>query len=66
MGFFEFLFGSFVGIVVFVIIIASYFLPTIIALLRQQPNSLAIFLLNFFLGWTFFGWVVALVWSVTK
>lgn len=66
MGFFEFLFGGFVGIIVFIIIIASYFLPTIIALLRRQPNSLAIFLLNFFLGWTFFGWVVALVWSVTK
>ncbi len=66
MGFFEFLFGGFVGIIVFIIIIASYFLPTIIALLRRQPNSLAIFLLNFFLGWTFFGWVVALVWSVTR
>ena len=66
MGFFEFLFGSFVGVVVFIIIMASYFLPTIIALLRRQPNALAIFLLNFFLGWTFIGWVVALVWSVTK
>jgi len=66
MGFFEFLFGSFVGIIVFIIIIASYFLPTIIALLRGHRNALAIFLLNFFLGWTFIGWVVALVWSATR
>jgi hypothetical protein len=66
MGFFEFLFGSFVGIVVFLALLCIYFLPTIIALLRRQPNTLAIFLLNFFLGWSFIGWVVALVWSVTK
>jgi hypothetical protein len=39
-------------------------LPTIIALARRRHNTLAIFLLNFFLGWTFVGWVVSLVWSV--
>ena len=66
MGFVEFLFGSFVGVIVFLILLSLYFLPTIIALLRRQPNALAIFLLNFFLGWSFIGWVVALVWSVTK
>jgi hypothetical protein len=41
-----------------------YFLPTIIALARSQRNTLSIFLLNFFLGWTAIGWVVALVWAV--
>lgn len=66
MGFVEFLFGSFVGIIVFLTLLSLYFLPTIIALIRRQPNALAIFLLNFFLGWSFIGWVVALVWSVTK
>jgi hypothetical protein len=66
MGFFEFLFGGFIGIIVFIILLSIYFLPTIIALLRGHRNALAIFLLNFFLGWTFFGWVVALVWSATR
>jgi hypothetical protein len=66
MGFFEFLFGSFVGIFVFVILLILYFLPTIIALLRHHHNALAIFVLNFFLGCTLIGWVVALVWSVTR
>ncbi len=66
MGFVEFLFGSFVGIIIFLTLLSLYFLPTIIALIRRQPNALAIFLLNFFLGWSFIGWVVALVWSVTK
>jgi hypothetical protein len=41
-----------------------YFLPTIIALSRNHKNKLAIFLLNFFAGWTFIGWVGALIWSV--
>ncbi|HEX78880.1 MAG TPA: superinfection immunity protein [Dehalococcoidia bacterium] len=51
---------------VFLLLLALYFLPTIIALVAKKRNTLAIFLLNFFLGWSFFGWVVALVWSATK
>jgi len=49
-----------------VLISAIYFLPTLIAFLRQHKNSLAIFLLNLLLGWTVLGWVVSLVWSVMK
>lgn len=33
---------------------------------KKKKNSTAIFVLNLFLGWTFVGWVVALVWAVTK
>jgi len=40
-----------------------YFLPSIIALARGKRDLLAIFLLNFFLGWTVIGWVVALIWA---
>lgn len=42
-----------------------YFLPTMIALARQHQNGLAIFILNLLLGWTMFGWIVALVWAFT-
>lgn len=49
-----------------VLIFVFYFLPTLIALLRQHKNKLAIFLLNLLLGWTVLGWVVSLVWSVMK
>ncbi len=66
MGVFEFYFSGFIGIILFTLSLALYFLPTIIALLRGHRNALAIFLLNFFLGWTFIGWVVALVWSATR
>jgi hypothetical protein len=43
-----------------------YFLPAIVAIVRGHPNSLAIFILNLLLGWTFIGWVIALVWSFTS
>ena len=49
-----------------VLIFAFYFLPTLIAFLRQHKNKPAIFLLNLLLGWTVLGWVVSLVWSVMK
>ncbi|HTR67940.1 MAG TPA: superinfection immunity protein [Terriglobales bacterium] len=41
-----------------------YFLPSILALARNKRDTLAIFLLNLFLGWTIIGWVVSLVWAV--
>jgi len=42
-----------------------YFLPTIIARSRGHHNTMAVFVLNLFLGWTFVGWVVAMVWAHT-
>jgi hypothetical protein len=41
-----------------------YFLPSILAVARNKRDTAAIVLLNFFLGWTMIGWVVALVWAV--
>lgn len=43
-----------------------YFLPTIIAVVRNKKNKLAIFVLNAFLGFTFIFWVLALVWAVLE
>jgi hypothetical protein len=40
-----------------------YFLPTIVALLRERHDRLSIFLLNFLLGWSLIGWIVALIWA---
>lgn len=44
--------------------IALYFLPAIIAAARQTHNATGILLINIFLGWTFVGWVVALVMAI--
>lgn len=43
-----------------------FFLPSIIAYRKYHRNSEAIFLTNCFLGWTGFGWIVALIWSATN
>jgi len=47
----------------FALIIGIYFLPDWIAQSRGHPNRGSIFILNLFLGWTFLGWVAALVWA---
>lgn len=43
---------------------AFYFLPSIIAISKKKENTLAIFVLNFFLGWSLIGWVISLVWAL--
>jgi hypothetical protein len=43
--------------------LALYFLPSIIADRRKRYDVLTIALFNACLGWTVFGWLVALYWS---
>lgn len=52
-------------ILLVLVLIMFYFLPSIIAGSKRKRNAGAIFALNLLLGWTFIGWVVALVWSLT-
>lgn len=53
-------FGVIIG---FVILIPIYFAPSLIASKKSKKQATAIYVLNFFLGWTFLGWVVALIWA---
>jgi ABC-type transport system involved in cytochrome c biogenesis permease component len=46
-------------------VVGFYMLPWIIAAVRVHHQSLAIFALNLFLGWTALGWIVALIWALT-
>ena len=53
---------------VFLIVVAAvigYFLPALLATGRKHHQNGAIFTLNLLLGWTFLGWVAALVWAMT-
>lgn len=52
------------GFLLIVFLLAIYFFPFILS--YNKKNVLAIFALNLFLGWTLIGWVVALVWAVSK
>ncbi len=52
------------GIVLIFIMAFFYFLPSFVG--YQKRNFGAILVLNLLLGWTFIGWVIALVWAMTK
>ena len=56
--------GALQFLILVIFVFPLYFLPLIIAAARHHPHILGIFLIDLFLGWTFLGWVGALVWSV--
>jgi hypothetical protein len=45
------------------LLVPIYFVPSYIAFKKSKKQKTAIIVLNIFLGWTFLGWVVALVWA---
>jgi len=59
---------SSLGIVFILILIALifflYFIPTFVAFSRSHQFKWIIFLINFFAGFTFVGWIGALIWSL--
>jgi len=54
------------GIILIIAAIMAYFVPTIIAVQDKKQNKTAIIALNVLAGWTLIGWVIALVWALTK
>jgi len=50
-------------IFILLLIIAAYFLPFIIALIRDVRNKTSVFFLNLFLGWTVIGFFVLLFYA---
>jgi len=50
----------------FALFAVPYFLPSIIAFVRRHPSKWAIVALNTFLGWTFLGWLIALIWALSN
>jgi len=44
-----------------ILLLVIYFVPSIVA--HGKKNWAAIIILNILLGWTFIGWVIALVWA---
>jgi Superinfection immunity protein len=54
------------ALVLFVVavLVATYLLPTIVAVKRDLPNTAPLVIVNVFLGWTLIGWVLALALAV--
>jgi len=51
-------------LIVAIPLLATHFVPTIIAGMRKTENFWWIFAINFFLGWTIVGWIAALIWAL--
>lgn len=59
--------GPFIGqVLMLAICLPVYFLPWIVANGRSHNEQSAILVTNLLTGWTFIGWVVALIWSTTS
>jgi hypothetical protein len=52
--------GGVGAVFLLIVAIGLYFLPTIVAVTRKVTNTGSVAVINFFLGWTMIGWVVAL------
>lgn len=46
------------------LLLALYFLPSILGWKKRNAGAIAV--LNFLLGWTVIGWIVALIWAITN
>lgn len=62
---YDLLIGLLLAFLAFTLFICVYLLPTFIAYRKDKKDKLAILLINIFLGSTFIGWVIALVWALT-
>ena len=52
-------------LLILLLVLIAYFLPSVVAGVRGHNNYGAILLLNLLLGWTVAGWIGALIWSAT-
>lgn len=56
---------TFIGLLVWALIILLYWMPTVVAVLRGHRQVGSILIINCFLGWTFIGWAVALAMALS-
>ena len=51
-------------VILLLLIVAIYMLPTLVAYARDIPQRHIITVLNIILGWTLIGWVVCFLWAL--
>jgi phage shock protein PspC (stress-responsive transcriptional regulator) len=56
----DFLLYVFLGLLGLVI----YFLPSLLIWNKEKKNATVIFIVNLLAGWTFIGWLAALIWAL--
>ena len=50
-------------VIILLLVIIIYMLPTLIAFSREHPHREAVAVINIFLGWTLIGWFVVFLWA---
>ena len=58
--------GMLGGTLIILVLMFLYLVPTFIAAARHTQNRIMIFNVNLLIGWTLIGWIVALVWSLSR
>lgn len=58
-------FGALGGLILLLIAIGLYFIPSMVAFDRNIPNRNSVLVINLLLGWTLLGWVAALAMAVS-
>jgi len=51
-------------VVLMILIVAIYMLPTLLAYGRDHPRRSTITLVNILFGWTLVGWLVVFIWAL--
>lgn len=55
-----------VSALIVLVVLVVYMIPGVVAWSRGHRNAAAIITMNVVLGWTFLGWTIALIWSMTN
>jgi hypothetical protein len=58
--------GADMTVIIIAFWIFAYMAPTVVAGVRRHNNASAIGALNILLGWTFLGWIAAMIWAMTS
>jgi hypothetical protein len=57
------LYGNTVNVILLLLILLIYMLPTLIAFSREHPRRLDITVINILVGWTLIGWIIVFLWA---
>ena len=54
------------GLMIFLLAVIFYFIPTIISSERKTAHFNMILFINLVFGWTVLGWIAALIWTIVE
>lgn len=55
-----------IAYVVVLVLAILYMVPTLIAIAKKHEKTPLIGTVNFFVGWTFIGWIACIMWALSE